>query len=100
MKLPGLKASDAGLRTTDVPVRFASDLQTELLPGRGLWWWRVRVQAEYLPLVTDFVALDGVWIIAGTPGASAGYWILGGTPGAPAPDFTNPGTPGAPATIL
>jgi hypothetical protein len=100
MKLPGLRAGVAGTSTAAVPVRFMSDLQTELVPVNRLWIWRVSVAAEYLPLYADFLVMDGVWILGGTPTAPAPAWILGGTPTAPAPVFTNPGTPHAPTVII
>jgi len=98
--LPGLKASDAGVNVTPTPVRFASDLSAELLNVHRLWWWRVRVQAEYLPVPADFPTIDGVWIIGGTPAQNFPDDIIGGTPAAPAPIFTNPGTPAAPTVLL
>jgi hypothetical protein len=100
MNLPGLLAVTPGKPTAPTPVRFMSDLQVELVSAYRLWYWRVRVSAEYLPALADFVVLNGVWVLGGTPGAPPTDWILGGTPGAPAPVFTNPGTPNAPTVIL
>jgi len=53
LRLPGLAAGQAGLNTTPIPVRFASDLATELVQVHRLWVWRVRVEAEWLPTVGD-----------------------------------------------
>ena len=100
MELPGLRASRAGTDILATHVRFCSDLSAELLNVHRLWWWRVRVACEYLPVPSDFPAIDGVWIIGGTPAAPAPDWVLAGTPGALAPIFTNPGTPGAPTALL
>lgn len=100
MQLPGLKAAGAATHTAAIPVRFSSDLQTELVPAQGLWFWRVRVTAEYLPASGDILALAGVWVIGGTPAAPAPDWVIGGTPAAPAPAFMNPGTLTAPVTII
>lgn len=100
MNLPGLRASQARTTTQATPVRFMSDLSVELLNVHRLWYWRVNVSAEYLPLSTDFPVVDGVWIIGKTPGAPAVDYIIAGTPGAPAPIFTNPGTPDAPTALL
>lgn len=53
LTLPGLVASRAGLPTLPTPVRFASDLAQELVAGEGIWYWRVRVTADYLPSADD-----------------------------------------------
>lgn len=100
VKLPGLHASINGANALATPVRFMSDLATELQPVEGLWLWKVSVSAEYQPVPTDLLALDGFWYIGGTPAAPAGAWVLGGTPAAPAPIFVNPGTLTAPVTIV
>jgi hypothetical protein len=100
MKLPGLLASKLGAHTAAVPVRFMSDVQAELVPVNRLWYWRLHVQAEYLPVPEDFPAVGGIWIAGGVPGAPSLDWILGGVPGSPAPIFTNPGTPAAPTIII
>jgi hypothetical protein len=49
IKLPGLEASRLGLDTAAIVVRFMSDLQADLVPVHRLWYWRVRVAAEYFP---------------------------------------------------
>jgi len=49
MNLPGLAASDAGVNTAPILVRFCTDLSTELLDVFRLWYWRVRVDCEYMP---------------------------------------------------
>jgi hypothetical protein len=102
LNLPGLVAAAAGKNTAAVPVRFASDLATELVPAAtdGLWYWRVQVTAEYLPQPADILALAGGWVIGGSPAAPSGTWVIGGTPGAPSPAFINPGTIFAPVTVL
>lgn len=100
MDLPGLLASKLGTNTAAVPVRFMSDVQTELVAIHRKWIWRLRVAAEYLPVPGDFPPVNGIWIAGNTPGAPSADWILGGQPGAPAPIFTNPGTPAAPTVIL
>ncbi len=100
MNLPGLRASAAGTATAPTAVRFFSDLQAELIPVSRLWIWRVRVQAEYVPLASDYLALDGVWIVPGRPAVPEPDWVLGGSPGAPAPIFTNPGTPAQPTVLI
>lgn len=100
LRLPGLRASQAGTDTKATAVRFCSDLGAELLNVRRLWWWRVRVDAEYLPVSGDFPIVNGVWIIGGAPANNYPDDIIAGTPGAPAPIFTNPGTPRAPTAII
>jgi hypothetical protein len=100
MNLPGLRAGVAGTNTAPTPVKFMTDLQVELVPVARLWVWRISVAAEYLPLASDFLVMDGVWIIGSTPAAPAPDWIIGGTPTAPAPIFTNPGTLQAPTVFL
>ena len=100
LKLPGLIAAAAGAHTAAVPVRFASDVATELVPARGLWVWKATVTAEYLPAFADILALAGVWIVGGTPAAPSTDTYTAGTPGVPAPIFTNPGTVYAPVAIL
>jgi hypothetical protein len=100
MPLPGLRAGVAGTPTSPTPVRFMSDLQAELVPVHRLWVWRVSVAAEYLPLSSDFLALDGIWIRGGAPVQNFPDFVIGGTPAAPAPIFTNPGTPHAPVVII
>jgi hypothetical protein len=51
LALPGLEASRAGTPTARIPVRFVSDVRQDLLPGVGLWYWRVSVTAEAAPSV-------------------------------------------------
>lgn len=100
MALPGLLASKAAAHTTPVPVRFMSDLQAELVAARRLWYWRVRVGAEYLPTPEDFPVVDGLWIAGDTPQAPAPDWVRAGTPGAHALLHTNPGTPATPTVLI
>jgi hypothetical protein len=87
INIPGLHASQAGVNTLATPVRFASDLSTELLAGRGLWYWRIRVTAEYLPTPADLDVPDTITtlIVAGTPAHPALDWIVAGVPSAPSP---------------
>lgn len=87
LDLPGLRASRRSVNVTGTPVRFISDLTEELITGTGLWYWRVRVDAEWQP-TTDDLALVPIasWIVAGTPGdPSSDQWIVAGTPGNPSP---------------
>jgi hypothetical protein len=100
MNLPGLHASALDKDTAPTRVRFCSDLQAELLPVHRLWFWRVRVAAEFEPIAGDFPIVDGGWIIGGTPVAPSVDWIIGGSPSAPAPVFTNPGTLAAPVVVI
>ena len=53
MNLPGLAAGNAGTVTAPILVRFMTDLRSELLPGRGLWYWRVKVDCEWQPPPED-----------------------------------------------
>jgi hypothetical protein len=65
LKLPGFLASRAGTDTALVPVRFVSDIQTELIPVSRLWYWRVRVTAEWLPTFGDLKPSPfGPWVVA------------------------------------
>ena len=65
LALPGLLASRAGASTALVPVRFMSDVSSELLPVHRLWYWRCRVEAEWMPTAADLVAITfGDWIAA------------------------------------
>lgn len=57
IKLPGLEASRLGVDTTSIVVRFMSDLQMDLLPVKRLWYWRVRVAAEYYPTPEQLAVL-------------------------------------------
>lgn len=100
LKLPGLYAASKGLDTTPTPVRFISDLQTELIPINRLWLWRVTVSAEYVPTPADLIGAMGGWIIAGTPAAPAADLIVAGTPGSPATDWIVGGTPLQPADLV
>jgi hypothetical protein len=105
MRLPGLKASKANTpttttTTTPTAVRFCADLAAELLEADRLWWWRVHVSAEYVPLPGDFPPLPGDWIVGGTPLVPALAWVLPGTPAKPARTFINPGTPAAPTAAV
>jgi hypothetical protein len=100
MRLPGLRASALGEDATPVPVRFCSDLQADLLPVHRLWYWRVRVTAEYLPSAIDYLPVSDLWIVGGTPGAPSPEWVLAGVPALPAPIFTNPGTPAFPTVFV
>jgi hypothetical protein len=98
MKLPGLAASRLGTDTAPVAVRFMSDLQAELMPVYRLWFWRVRVSAEYMPLASDLVTGDSV--TGGLPCSASPDWIIGGTAPVPSTDTISPGTPQAPATFF
>lgn len=100
LRLPGLHAAALDADTAPTPVRFITDLQAELLPVHRLWFWRVRVAAEYMPIAGDLpILLDAGWVIGGTPVAPSIDWILAGTPATPAGDFVNPGTPAFPVTF-
>jgi hypothetical protein len=101
--LPGVLASRAGADVVPVPVRCTSDLQAELLPVHRLWFWRVRVQAEWMPSAADLVPIaQGAWIAAGSPAApSSPDWIRAGTPGTPSnANRLIAGTPSAPSAWL
>lgn len=88
LTLPGLAASQLGLISTSVPVRFVSDLSQELLPGHGIWYWRLRVDAEYQPSPDDLAPVSPLsWYVAGRPGSPAPIWIVAGRPGSPAPTW-------------
>jgi hypothetical protein len=101
MKLPGLQASRLGLNTAAISIRFMTDLQAELVPVHRLWWWRVRVEAEYIPTPEQLAPVfTGDWIIAGSPSFPAVDWIVGGTPPLPSPDLVSAGTPLAPAAYV
>jgi hypothetical protein len=98
MKLPGLQASRLGLDTADITVRFMSDLQADLVPVHRLWWWRVRVEAEYVPTPEQLTPVfTGDWIVAGVPAFPAPDWIVAGTPADPSPDWISAGTALQPA---
>jgi hypothetical protein len=100
LPLPGLLASRVLADTTPTPVRFISDIQSELLPVHRLWYWRCRVQAEWLPMAGDLAPIAaGQWIVAGTPAQpSAPDRILAGRASAPSNAGTVAGgTPQAPA---
>jgi len=100
MKLPGLQASRLGVDTAGIAVRFMTDLQADLVPVHRLWWWRVRVEAEYIPTPEQLAHVPtGDWIVAGTPGAPSPDWIVAGTPPAPSPDWISAGTVLAPAAL-
>ena len=88
MKLPGLEASRLGLDTAAIAVRFMTDLQADLMPVHRLWYWRVRVEAEYIPTPAQLVPVP------------IGDWIIAGTPGAPSPDLISSGTVDAPAAYV
>jgi hypothetical protein len=100
IKLPGLHASAQGEDTTPTLVRFCSDLQAELLPVHRLWYWRVRVSAEYQPSAGDYLPVSNTWIVGGTPAVPSVDYILGGWPASHGPDFTNPGTPAFPVVFV
>jgi hypothetical protein len=100
MPLTGMHASALGATVAPTRVRFASDLQADLVPVHRLWYWRVRVLAEFQPVPADFPVVDGIWIVGGTPAAPASEWVLAGTPAAPATDTTNPGRPAAPVVLV
>jgi hypothetical protein len=101
MKLPGLQASRQGADTALIAVRFMTDLQADLVPVHRLWWWRVRVEAEYIPTPEQLEpVLFGDWIVAGTPRFPAPDWIVAGTPAAPSPDVISAGTALAPAAVI
>jgi hypothetical protein len=100
MKLPGLLASRLGTDTASIQVKFCTDLQAELLPVHRLWYWRVRVTAEYIPTPEHLApVLSGDWIVAGTPGDPSPDWIVAGTPAAPSPDWISAGTALLPASF-
>jgi len=97
LPLPGLLASRAGVNVTPTPVRFTSDLTQELIPTAGLWYWRIGVEAEYVPTGDDLAVIPlGGWIVAGSPAApSSPDWIIAGTP--PTPSNANRVLAGTPA---
>lgn len=65
MSLPGDLAARAGTPTAPTPVRFVSDVTAELMPADRLWYWRCRVEAEWLPSAADLgPAPFGPWILA------------------------------------
>lgn len=87
--LPGVLASREGVHAALTPVRFISDLSQELLQGHGLWFWRVRVTAEWQPTPEDLALVPlSNWISAGTPTEPAPDWIIAGTPDNPSPWLT------------
>jgi hypothetical protein len=101
MKLPGLEASRLGLNTAAIAVRFITDLQATLMPVHRLWYWNVRVEAEYIPTPEQLAPVPiGHWIIAGTPGNPAPDWIIAGTPPLPSVDVISSGTIAAPAALI
>lgn len=83
MNLPGVLAGRKGTGTAPTPVKFMSDIASELVPIHRLWYWRARVEAEWLPTATDVAAL--LWISAGDPATAGtlGNWIIAGTPANP-----------------
>lgn len=94
LALPGIRASRAGAGTATVPVRFVSDVAAELVPAHRLWFWRCRVEAEWLPLAGDFGPIAfGPWIVATFTTAD---WVIAGTPAAPSPWGVFAGTPAHP----
>jgi hypothetical protein len=99
LKLPGFLASRAGATTALVPVRFMSDVSTELIPAHRLWVWRCRVQAEWLPSSTDLAPTPfGPWIVSGF---DVDQWIVAGTPAAPSsPQWFIAGSAVAPSAYL
>jgi hypothetical protein len=97
MRLPGLAASRAGTDTAPILVRFCSDLQAELLTAYRLWYWRVRVDCEWMPTAAQLAPPTwGGWIVGRRPGDPSPDWIVGGVPRLPAGVYTNPGTPATP----
>ena len=93
MNLPGLEASRLGLDTAAIAVRFTTDLQADLLPVHRLWWWRVRVQAEWVPSPESLVSVPiGPWVIADIANPPPD-WIIAGTPPTPSLDTFTGGTP-------
>ena len=97
MNLPGVLASRAGNPTAPVPIRFTSDIQLELLTVERLWYWRIRVDAEWMPTVED-LAPGPLWVVATRPGEATGLpWIIAGDPATPAPDWIIAGDPAAPS---
>lgn len=101
MKLPGLEASRLGLDTAEISVRFMTDLQADLVPVHRLWWWRVRVAAEYLPTPQQLAPVfTGDWIVAGHPAFVPTDWIVAGTPPTPSPDVISAGTARSPAAYV
>jgi hypothetical protein len=100
MKLPGLEASRLGLNTAAIAVRFMTDLQADLLPVFRLWYWRVRVEAEYLPTPQQLSHVPaGDWIVAGMPVSPSPDWIVAGTPPTPSLDVVSAGTALSPSAI-
>jgi hypothetical protein len=63
--LPGLEASRLGLNTTQIAVRFSSDIQADLVPIHRRWYWRCRVTADYQPPAGVLAPIaTGPWIVA------------------------------------
>jgi len=94
MRLPGLAASIAGTDTAPILVRFCTDLQVELLTPHRLWYWRCRVDCEWLPLPDQLLPPAwGGWIVGGRPDRPSPDWVVGGRPPNTSTTFTEPGTP-------
>lgn len=99
LELPGLLASRAGADTVPTPVRFISDIQAELLDVHRLWYWRVRVQAEWLPTADDWTTIPlGDWIVADLLDLPPDS-VHAGSPSLPSPGVVDSGTPLAPSAI-
>ncbi len=96
---PGLVASRAGKKVAPTLVRFMSDLQMQLMAVHRLWYWSIRVDAEYLPTQEDLHPM--LWIIGGAPGDDDTLTrpnYIAGTPANPStPDWILAGTPAFPS---
>ena len=81
-------------------VRFATDIQSELINMRGsVRYWRVSVEAEWLPSVQGAPIVVGGWVIAKTPAAPAVDWVLAGTPASHSGYWIIGGKAGRPSAV-
>jgi hypothetical protein len=97
MNLPGLPAARLGRATAPMPVRFCSDITTELVAIHRLWVWRARVSAEWLPTSADLVPF--LTYTGGHPATSpaAANWLVAGTPASPSVNTVTAGIPPNPS---
>lgn len=99
LDLPGLLAGRQDSGTALVPVRLCSNITAELIPIHRLWYWRARVEAEWMPTAAERAAWG--WFVAPAWNESTTRWLVAGTPAVPStPDWVLSGTPEAPSAPL
>jgi hypothetical protein len=107
INLPSAMAGKQGKELAPHTIRLISDLSTELVPTAKGFYWRVSVQAEWMP--ASFASggnappfsTRSAWYIARSPSnPSTPDWVVARNPVNPSPDNVVAGSPGSPSALV